>query len=444
MKKFISILLLCATVITMFASCEGEKPSETTGDETTVSPPESTTAEVTTEEATTEEVTTEEPMDTTPFKIEVNWNVGYVGSSTNPYGYANKLNPGGGAYSYTDVIEIAHKGTKIVIKDTKKGSSSGNCYVISSWKRSGNDWEIDLDGINIPGGGKYVIETESDAVVYTYITSVDNECIRFCYRSNSTSVNANDHPEFVAQRTNEPGTYAPVLKEKQDYLDFMEAEKKRDYQKILEGLTMNVIGDSYFHGQGLDAKYVWPAMVATKYGMTFDNKGIGGSTISNYVTTNNPMVDRYNNMPNNNPNIVIIEGGRNDYNKSVPIGKNDDTSTKTFKGAVNYFIDKVRNKYPNALILAVSPWEVGGSKNSAGYYCSDYALALIEICNLNNVPVFDARDQKKTGVYMTDPAFRSQYCIGPNDISHLNLYGMMKVAPVFEKWIAEEYTRFKK
>ena len=62
--------------------------------------------------------------------------------------------------------------------------------------------------------------------------------------------------------------------------------------------------------------------------MIFSNYGIGGSTISNYVSTNQPMVDRYHFMTENKPDIIIIEGGRNDYNKSVPIGTLDDTSTK--------------------------------------------------------------------------------------------------------------------
>ncbi len=431
----IALALLLGMALSSFAACSGnDVPEESSDSEPTVE---------SSEESTTEETTTEaETFDTKPFQIEVKWNGGYVGSATNTNGYANKLNTSGGSYSYTDVIEIPHKGTKISFTDPKNGATSGNAYVVSTWAYAAGRWLLNKDGINIPGGGQYVMKKGTNGTVYTYITSSDNECIRFCYRSNTASTDPKDHPKILAVRTNEPGTYAEILKVKEDFKNFMATDKDRAYFDVLKGLTMNVIGDSYFAGEGLEKNQVWPGIIAEKYEMKFDNKGIGGSTVSNYVTTNNPMVDRYNKMPDNNPQVVIIEGGRNDYNQKVPIGNNGDTSTKTFKGAVNTLIDSVKAKYPNALILAVTVWEVGGSANSAGHKCSDYGNALIEICNIKGVPVFNAMDQKATGVYMTDASFRAQYCMKPNDISHLNVYGMMKVMPVFEKWIADEYSKF--
>ena len=94
--------------------------------------------------------------------------------------------------------------------------------------------------------------------------------------------------------------------------------------------------------------------LAKKYDMVFNNYGMNGSTMSNYVTTNNPMVVRYANMVDNNPDIVIIEGGRNDYNKNVPIGENGSTDTKTMKGAARFLITKIQEKYPNALIICLT------------------------------------------------------------------------------------------
>ena len=182
-----------------------------------------------------------------------------------------------------------------------------------------------------------------------------------------------------------------------------------------------------------------PALLAKKYDMEFNNYGKNGSTMSNYVTTNNPMVTRYTQMANNDPDIVIIEGGRNDYNKNVPIGENGSTDTKTMKGAARYLITKVQEKYPNALIICLTVWEVGGSKNSAGYYCSDYGKALLEVCADMGVPCINAMDQSATGVYMTDASFRTKYCMKSTDISHLNEAGMKLVFPVFEKAIAEFY-----
>ncbi len=440
-KKTMAFILVLAAALPLLASCSGggKAPAVTT-DTPTEEPAVSTT-----EEVTTEETTVEETFSKIPELIEVKWNAGYIGSDSNAYGYEYKINSSGGSYSYTDVIVLEKKGTMVTFLDPKKGSTSSNAFVVSSWAKVGSYWIIDKEGINIPGGGSLVVNANAaGGTSYTYISSKDNECIRFCYRSNTSSVNAKDHPAIYMLRTNEPGTYQPEIDLLEAYDKFMSSEKDRAFYDVLNGITMNVIGDSYFKGEGLKPHYVWPGLIATKYGMKFDNKGIGGSTVSNYVTTNNPMVDRYNKMPDNNPQIVIIEGGRNDYNKSVPIGENSDTSTKTFKGAVNTLIDSVRKKYPDALILAVTVWEVGGKANSAGHMCSDYGRALIEICNLKGVPVYNSMEQDKIGVYMTDPDFRAEFCMKPGDISHLNAYGMMKVMPVFEKWIAEEYSKFKK
>lgn len=367
--------------------------------------------------------------------LDTKWIIGYVGSSTNPYGYANGINATEENYAYSEVIEIAKKGTKVTFVDEYFGSTSGNAYVLSFWKKDGDNWVIDLDKPNIPGGGQYVISTENHGVVYTYISSEDNECVRFCFRSNGTS----NRPTLYSSETNEPGTLQDVINAGAALDKWIEDDKARAFYDILKGKTFTVIGDSYLAGNGLEKELVWPALLAKKYDMEFKNYGMNGSTMSNYVTTNNPMVVRYTSMANNNPDIVIIEGGRNDYNKNVPIGENGSTDTKTMKGAARFLISKVQEKYPNALIICLTVWEVGGNKNSAGNYCSDYGKALLEVCADMGVPCINAMDQEATGVKMTDSAFRSKYCMKPTDISHLNADGMKLVFPAFEKAIADFY-----
>ncbi len=371
--------------------------------------------------------------------LDTKWNIGYIGSSTNPYGYANGIHPTEKNYAYTDVIEIAKKGTKITFTDIYDGSTSGNAYVLSFWKKDGSDWVIDLSKNNIPGGGDLVISYGSAGVVYTYISSEDNECVRFCFRSNGTT----NKPTIYSSETNEPGTLEGIVNAAEALQKWIEEDKNRAFYDILKGKTFTVIGDSYLAGNGLDQTLVWPALLAKKYDMVYNNYGKNGSTMSNYVTTNNPMVVRYTQMADNNPDIVIIEGGRNDYNKNVPIGENGSTDTKTMKGAARFLISKVQEKYPNALIICLTVWEVGGSKNSAGNYCSDYGRALLEVCADMGVPCINAMDQEATGVKMTDATFRSKYCMKPTDISHLNADGMKLVLPAFEKAIADFYAQKK-
>lgn len=376
------------------------------------------------------------PAEPTGTELNIKWNAGYVGSSTNGYGFANAINPNENNYAYSDVIEIAKKGTKVTFIDRASGSTSGNAYVVSFWKLEGENWVIDTSKHNIPGGGQYVIKSVSGGMEYTYISSEDNECIRFCFRSNGL----NNRPKIYSSEANEPGTLQDIIDAAAAAEKWFDDDKARAYYDILKGKTFTVIGDSYLAGNGLDKNLVWPALLAKKYDMVFNNYGMNGSTMSNYVTSNNPMVVRYANMVNNNPDIVIIEGGRNDYNKHVPIGENGSTDTKTMKGAARFLISKVQEKYPNALIICLTVWEVGGGPNNAGNYCSDYGRALLEVCADMGVPCINAMDQAATGVYMTDANFRNKYCMKASDISHLNEAGMKLVFPAFEKAIVDFYT----
>lgn len=220
--------------------------------------------------------------------------------------------------------------------------------------------------------------------------------------------------------------------------------KRPESYDVLEGITFSVIGDSYLAGKGLvDPSSVWPALLATKYNMVFNNYGMNGSTISNYAGANyNPMVERYDQIEENNPNIIIVEGGRNDYNQDVPMGEDGSLDTKTMKGAVRYLITGLQEMFPDTLIIGVTCWEVGGIPNEQGYTCSEYGDAFIDVCKSLNVPYINAMDSDTMGVYMTDAAFRRQYCINYDDISHLNEEGMKLVLPAFETQIAEFYEQF--
>lgn len=378
--------------------------------------------------------------------IKVKWNFGYVGSTDNTQGYANKICNSGTSYSYTDVFTVPKAGTRITFTDNNQfdggdGKFASNAaYIISSWKNENGNWAIDLDGANIAGTNSSagLIATPGvGCVTYSYVTYKDNENLRICYRSG----NPTKYPCIFTEYTGEEGTVAKVQKEKEALIKYLEESKKNTNYPVLEGITMNVIGDSYFAGNGLNSMYVWPAILASKYNMKFKNYGVNGSTISNYVTTNNPMVSRLDKMENNNANIIIIEGGKNDYNKNVPIGKNDDTVTTTFKGALRATIGNMKKKYPDALIICATVWNVN-STNSLGLSVTDYGKAMKEIAALMGVPCFDATDTELCGVDMNSPEFRAKYCMTATDVSHLNADGHKLVLPAFEKFIADEYTKF--
>lgn len=474
MKKAAIILLALCLMLPTLAGCNGNgdsadtttaAPAATTPAETTpaaTTPAETTPAGTTPAETTPAETTpaATTPAETTPAETTVpstpsepsvlegvKWSLGYVGSSSHS-SYAYKINPTGGSYSMTDVIKLEKAGTEISFTDDNTNSNgdknfaSAAAFVVSSWKESNGSFVIDRDGVNIAGSGstESVVATPGNgSVTYKYVSSKDNEYIRLCYRSGqSASFTPAAFPTVYIRTGVSPSTAEILASQGDDYQEWIDATKKTTYYKSLESVTLNVIGDSYLAGDSLETKYVWCSLIANKYNMKYINNGKNGSTVSNYVTNKNPMVDRWANAVVGKPDIIIFEGGRNDYNQKVPIGTNDDTDTKTFKGAVRYMIDKLRSKCPDALIICMTVWNVD-SVNSIGNNCQDYGRAMIEVCEQMGVPYINAMDSTFSGVDMNSAAFRAKYCQKPSDVSHLNEEGHRMVMPKFEKRIAELY-----
>ena len=396
------------------------------------------------------------PLATT---VETTWTIGTNVGSYN-HAVAEGFTPGQ-HYAHTDVITVAKAGTKLTFTDDVKTNSwaSDGCYVVSSWKLDEDgEWVLDKDGTNIPGKyaasktitctdgydtfvERYGTEDDDGSITYTYITSKDNENIMFCYYAGKGTT---EFPTITSIYSGETGT-AEEIALVADTTEWLESDKTRAYYDIFEGKTISVIGDSYMAGSSIaDTSDVWVNMFATKYNMTMNNHGVNGSTISNYAgSTYNPMVDRWEeDFANDTPDIIIVEGGRNDYNYNTPMGVLGNSDKATFKGATTYLISSLREKYPNAIIIGITCWEVGGEKNDAGYYCSDYGRAFIEVCEDLDVSYINAMDSDAMGVYMTSSNYRGRFCIKAGDISHLNEKGMKLVLPVFERKIYEFYNEY--
>jgi len=211
----------------------------------------------------------------------------------------------------------------------------------------------------------------------------------------------------------------------------------------LNGITVYAIGDSYFAGEGLNPKTeVWPALLANKYGQIFENYGIGGSTVSDYNGGGNPMCKRISSMKTGDPDLILFEGGANDWNHSVPLGDPGSRDTLTFRGAIASCIEQLHTKYPRALIVCISCWDYG-KMNSQGRPSTVYATAMCEVASSYAycVPI-NASDTSVIPAFMGNGVFRSAYSINQSDRSHLNKEGMKTVLPFFEKIIGEALESF--
>ncbi len=228
--------------------------------------------------------------------------------------------------------------------------------------------------------------------------------------------------------------------------DYSVLKSQEDFNKLLMGITMYAMGDSYFGGSSLGKEATWVNMLGEKYGMDYVNYGIGGSTMSDYVTDKNPMVLRYTRMEKGDADIILLEGGRNDRSQKVPIGDLDSRDSKTFMGCINIMLDGMLKTYPNALIILITPWNHTGKVADTGLCNVDYANAMRSLAEHRNdkrIVCLYAADPNLVGVDMNDASFRAKYCIKDTDVSHLNLDGMKMVLPFMEQFIVAEYAKFK-
>lgn len=208
------------------------------------------------------------------------------------------------------------------------------------------------------------------------------------------------------------------------------------YYEILQGKTANFIGDSLFGGHALGKENTWIALLAEKYGMIYNNYGVNGCTLSACENGFSPIIERYVEMENSSTDIIVFEGGRNDFNKCAAIGDAESRDTATYCGAVAALIEGLRKKYPKSVIIGVSFWNTS-SVNKAGVACNDYIAAMLNVCNAMGVPCINAMDEAASGIRMTDTEFRKQYSMLPGDVCHLNADGMKLALSFFEREIAK-------
>lgn len=393
-------------------------------------------------------------------EIKVKWRRGFVGSDAHETDALTLVEKADG-YSYTDVITIPKKGTRISFTDCNAEGmvdteyATKEIFVVSHWVEQDGEWVLDHPGDNYTGtGGRSgeITRWNKEDVVYSYVTSYDNESIRLCYRSGQTATNKHkiEFPKVYAKNTLEKGTLlssdSNAIKDIMVH-KFLQNAKNDCWYEELKGITMYTMGDSYFGGSSNGKEYVWPNLMAQKYEMTFENYGIGGSSVCN--RGHQPMCNRISTMANGSPNIVLLEGGRNDFSyfnenaelKNIKIGDVNSTDPSEFCGGINSCIDQLQAKYPNALIIGITCWAYNAT-NQNGNTQADFGNAMIDVCAARGIPCFNAMDEDVTGVHMNDKAFRAEYSQHEGDVSHLNTAGMILVEPAFEKFIAEQYRAF--
>lgn len=163
-------------------------------------------------------------------------------------------------------------------------------------------------------------------------------------------------------------------------------------------------------GDSITAQNQWQPHVASYFGCTMINKGVGGTTVFNNgnreiiegVTIDSWMCsdDRIN-LIANDTDVILVFGGHNDWaynNLQMGVLGDGNLIDSTFKSAYSLMLKKLVTKFPNARIITMTP--VGGrtetekGNSDKQYYIrdlcmTDFANAVKEVSGYYGIPCID-------------------------------------------------------
>lgn len=131
----------------------------------------------------------------------------------------------------------------------------------------------------------------------------------------------------------------------------------------LKGKKVVFIGDSITDGHGTSApEYIYWNQFAAATGARVYPNGIGGSRIApqRFPGTERPWEERYFASRLDEleaaADIVVIFGGTNDFGTGdAALGRPSDRTEDTFYGACHCLVEKLYEKYPQALVVIMTP-----------------------------------------------------------------------------------------
>lgn len=171
-----------------------------------------------------------------------------------------------------------------------------------------------------------------------------------------------------------------------------------------EPMNILAIGDSICKGNRNSSKGF-----VGDLSLPYKNAGVSGATISNVVTDYTNIPDQLTGVTDFDPDIIIAEGGINDYFYDAPLGTmsevpvTTDTEAEaldrsTFTGGLEYLFYQMIKLYPKAqrfFVITHKTWKTNESMycpttaNTQGWTQQDLHDVIVKCCNLYNVKVID-------------------------------------------------------
>lgn len=165
-----------------------------------------------------------------------------------------------------------------------------------------------------------------------------------------------------------------------------------------KGKTIAALGDSITENGGTVADthsgwrtYVYNSLILAS---PVVNNGIGGTRVSG-GGENAMWQDARINAISTDSDVVLFNGGMNDWGGNAPIGTIDSTDTDTFMGALNVVAQKLLTRFPNTRIFWMTTTygrnnnDVTPDLNGLNLTTRDYAEAIRTVAKKYGFPVID-------------------------------------------------------
>lgn len=220
---------------------------------------------------------------------------------------------------------------------------------------------------------------------------------------------------------------------------------------------INVLGDSITEGVGAsEANKTYPSVLSKLTGVKVNNYGVSGSRITD-AKTNIPhpgaFVNRMYSM-SAQADLVIVFGGTNDFwYGDCPIGKPTDRGQDTFYGALNKMMSHLKNRYPDADIVFITPYQQSKDATETRPYkrstygnfgtgtLKEYRIAMLDRCQYYGIPVLDLYADYELNTVDNVDALR-KYGQFLCDGCHLNDAGYNLLARKIYKFVMQDFEQY--
>ena len=169
----------------------------------------------------------------------------------------------------------------------------------------------------------------------------------------------------------------------------------------LKNLTINFLGDSITEGYGTTAQdKVFHQIIKEKYNMKFAyNYGLSGTRIARQIVPSRENTkwdltfELRSEIMDRNADAIVVFGGTNDFGHGdAPFGTLDSEDKYTFCGAVNSLIKTLKQNFPQAKLIFMTPIHRDDEAQPAmpdSKKLEDYVNAIRTICKIHKVAVID-------------------------------------------------------